>query len=187
MDPSDFELLSNEADVDGSLHTFVDRHFVPIYRFTARRVGRDLGEQVAAEVFAVAFARRQTYVAVHDSARPWLYGIATNLLAQHRRDERRHLRAAARGEPSAPRTAEPFDDDATAKVDAMAAWPALSAALDRLSPKERDALLLSVWGGLSYAQVAEALDVPIGTVRSRINKARTKLQKELKPWNPSMS
>src|SRR5690349_2854757 len=62
-----------------------------VYRFLARRVGTDLGEQLASEVFLTAYRRRHDFVAVHASPLPWLYGIASGLLANHRRKEVRHL------------------------------------------------------------------------------------------------
>ncbi len=75
-----------------------DRHFDYVHRYLARRVGSDLADDLASETFTTAFRVRARYDTAHDDARPWLLGIATNLIRHHRRDEARRLRAYARVE-----------------------------------------------------------------------------------------
>ena len=151
-----------------------DRHADAIHRYLARRLGRDVAEDLLAETFAVAFARRRRYDLQRPEALPWLYGIATNLVNGHRRDEARRLHALARTPP--PDALEPMADVVAAQVTAAAARAALHAALAVLPRRQRDVVLLSAWADLDYQQMSEALGVPVGTVRSRLHRARGRLR-----------
>ena len=110
-------------------------------------------------------------------ARPWLYGIATNLVGQHRRDEARQdrIRQAAAAEPEVPGHA----DRVAADVTAQAMRTLLDAALAALSAGDRDVLLLIAWEQLTYQEVSRALAIPVGTVQSRLHRARTKVRQVL--------
>lgn len=151
-----------------------DRHWVRIHRYCVVRAGPP-GEELAAETFRVAFDRRSDYDGRADAA-PWLYGIATNLL-------RNWFRSAARGERALRRAAgHPADDeleDALDRAEAQRLGPELAAALGRLNASERDALLLYACAELSYGQIARATGVPVGTVRSRIHRARRRVRAHL--------
>jgi RNA polymerase sigma factor (sigma-70 family) len=127
------------------------------------------------EVFRVAFERRESYDLDRPMARPWLYGIATNLLAKHRRREIRRLQATAR---LAAQRLDPADvaEGVSGALDASERWQRVAAAVNALPVVERDTLILHVWEGLGYQEIAAALDVPIGTVRSRLNRARGRLR-----------
>ena len=150
-----------------------ERYFSQIRQYLARRVGTKIADDLAAEVFVVAFAGRQRYDLARDCARPWLYGIATNLAGSHRRGEERHYRALAR---AGTRLVTPSDEDVIAeRVSASAAGPALAAALAALDRGDRDVLLLVALADLSYAEVAEISECAIGTVRSRVARARSDL------------
>jgi RNA polymerase sigma factor (sigma-70 family) len=142
-----------------------ERHFDSVHGYLARRVGRDLGRDLASETFTRAFAARQRYDPARGEARPWLFGIANNLLRRHYRDEERRLRAFARVE--APD--EAFAPGEHRLADALAALPR----------EERDVLLLFTWADLEYAEIAAALGLPIGTVRSRLHRARGHLRAAL--------
>jgi RNA polymerase sigma factor (sigma-70 family) len=116
-----------------------DRHFAEINRFVARRVGASLADEIVAETFVQAFRSRGRYDSQTADARPWLFGIATNLTRRHWRSERRRLRAYART------GVDPIYDEATdadARVDAAADAPRLAAALGSLSAREREVLLI---------------------------------------------
>jgi RNA polymerase sigma-70 factor (ECF subfamily) len=154
-----------------------DRHFGAIHAYVSRRAGPDLADELAAEAFAIAFRKRSRYDASRPDARPWLYGIAANLLARRRRTEERELRAYARTglDPAAPDHAPGLH----ASLDARAAGPALAAALAALDHRDREVLLLFAWADLGYAEIAHALSVPIGTVRSRLSRARRLVRAEL--------
>jgi RNA polymerase sigma factor (sigma-70 family) len=141
-----------------------DRHFDAVHGYAQRRVGPDLADEVAAETFTRAFDQRRCYDASRDDARPWLLGIAANLLRRHWRSERRRLDAYSRsaraehGAEAVPLAAE------------------VAATLRKLPRREREALLLLAWADLSYEEIGVALGVPIGTVRSRISRARARLR-----------
>jgi RNA polymerase sigma factor (sigma-70 family) len=157
--------------------TIFERYFGQIRQYLARRAGTKIADDLAAEVFVVAFAERQRYDLARDCARPWLYGIATNLAGSHRRREERHYRALARADA---RLIAPSDEDAIAdRVSASAAGPALAGALAALDRSDRDVLLLVALADLSYAEVAESLGIPYGTVCSRLSRARRRLRESL--------
>ena len=151
-----------------------DRHAGVLFRFLVRRVGRDTADELLGETFRIAFERRATFDTTRPDARPWLYGIATNLIARHRRAEMRRIRATARlvSVPSGDAVA----DRVAADVDARDIWPAVAEAIAELPDRERDALLLLVWEELSYDEIASALQIPVGTVRSRLNRARRRIR-----------
>lgn len=143
-----------------------ERHFDSIYGYLARRVGRDLGADLASETFTRAFEGRRRYDVTRSDARPWLFGIAANILRRHLREEERQLRALARAPD------RPADEDAGSDA-------RLAAALAVLSTEERDALLLLAWAELTYEEIAAVVQAPVGTVRSRLNRARTHVREAL--------
>ncbi len=159
------------------------RHAPHIQRYVARRLGQDAAEDIVAETFLLAFRQRDSYDSGRTDARPWLYGIATNLIGRHRRAEIRLYRALAR--TGADPVMEAFTDRVDDRVSAAAAGRRLAAGLARLPEELRDTLLLVAWGGLSYEQAAGALGVPAGTVRSRVSRARSKLRRTLGDTNPA--
>jgi len=156
--------------------TVFERHFSLIHRFLNLRAGEQLAGDLAAETFVVAFRRRADYDVARPDARPWLLGIASNLARQEHRSERRRRDTLLRLTPERP--AEP-QAEAVARIDARADTGRLRAALLDLPPEERDLLLLYACVGLSYGEIAEALSIPIGTVRSRIHRLRHKLRGRL--------
>jgi RNA polymerase sigma factor (sigma-70 family) len=174
---SDADVIESSLVDPRSFEVLFDHHFRAIFRFLQGRVGVQLAEDLASETFMVAFRRRRSYDRSRADARPWLYGIATNLLREHRRAEERHLRAYARMTDeyaSVPgQTPEHLD-------------PGLSAALLELSHEERSLILLLAWADLTYEELAHALDVPVGTIRSRISRVRSRLSALLMPVNASV-
>jgi RNA polymerase sigma factor (sigma-70 family) len=146
-----------------------DRHFDAVHGYARRRLGRSVAEEVASETFVRAFDRRASFDLSRVDARPWLFGIAANLMRRHWRTERRRLRALDRLQPAG-------TEDAS-----RAERADLVAALDALPAREREALLLFALADLSYEEIADALDVPIGTVRSRLSRARDRIRKQLVP------
>ena len=156
-----------------------ERHFAATLGFLRRRIGPQIAEDLAIETFAVAFGRRGSYDARQASARPWLFGIATNLLRHHRRTERRKLLAYARTGVDPDLAPDPGYEAAEARLEAQAAGPALALALASLRADERDVLLLYAWGDLSYGEMADALGVPVGTVRSRLSRTRSRFRELL--------
>jgi RNA polymerase sigma factor (sigma-70 family) len=152
-----------------------DRHYRAVYGYLSRRVGRTVADDLAAETFIRAFERRAAYDPKAERALPWLLGIALNLLAHHRRSEARQFRALA-----AAAGLEPSESDAHegGRVDADTTQR-LIAGLEQLDDYDREALLLYAWGELKYHEIADVLGIPVGTVRSRLNRARRKLREVL--------
>ena len=173
--PSDMECLARSLSNPKAFEPIFDRHFQAVHRYLHRRAGRDLADELAADTFALAFERRASCRAA-GSVLPWLYGIATNLLRRRRRVERRQLRAYAR---SGVDQWAAYEDDAAARIDDKALGARLARALAAMRPRERDALLLYALGDLSYGEIAFALEVPVGTVRTWLHRARQKAQREL--------
>jgi RNA polymerase sigma factor (sigma-70 family) len=174
-DPStDAEHIVASAADPARFGVIFDRHVGAIHGYLFRRVGAMLTEDLTSETFVVAFRARSGYDAARPDARPWLYGVATNLVHRHARSERRQLAAFARVVD--PRGQIHTDEGVEARLDASALGPRLAAALASLATGDRDALLLHAWEDLSYREIAEALGVAVGTVGSRLARARRVLQ-----------
>lgn len=168
--------LSDADAIAASIHqphafaAVFERHFDRIHGYLRARLGRGLADDLAAETFIRAFDARHRFDRSYADARPWLFAIAGNLVREHRRGERRRLRALgrlplARHQPAA-------DDAFIPSVDPTE----LAAALASLRPADRDALLLIAWAELTYEEAAQAVGVPVGTIRSRIHRARSALR-----------
>jgi RNA polymerase sigma factor (sigma-70 family) len=160
-----------------------DRYFDEIHRYLARRVGGTIADDLAADVFLTAFTTRQRYDVARNSARPWLYGIATNLISSHRRQEARYFRALSQA--AAPPGWEAEEERLADRISAAATRPLLAAALAKLPPGDRDVLLLVALADFGYPEVAEALGIPQGTVASRLSRVRRQLRAALGGSNPA--
>lgn len=184
-DASVIERSWAEPDVFAELfHRYAD----DIHRYAARRLGTEAADDLMAETFVVAFQRRRRYDLSKPHARPWLYGIVTRLIGGHRRAEARRLRALSRVVSTAPGDeggGEPLAERVAARISAEGTRGALSAALAKLPARHRDVLLVIAWGDLDYAEAAEALGIPVGTVRSRLHRARKKLREALGGSDPT--
>lgn len=152
-----------------------DRHATSVYRYAAQRVGDHAADDVMSETFLVAFERRSAYDVTVPNARPWLLGIATRLMHKHVRLEATAWKGVSAD--LAARITPDFIEQAGARIDAERLARRLAKALRRLSEADRDTLLLYAWGDLDYASIAVAMRVPIGTVRSRLNRARHRLRR----------
>jgi RNA polymerase sigma-70 factor (ECF subfamily) len=158
-----------------SFEAAFEKEFALLHRYLARRLGASVADELAAETFAVAF-RSWGRLDPARPVRPWLYGIAANLVQHHWRKEQRMLRAYARTGVD-PVFAE--EDEAVERADADARHRELAAALAGLRRDEREILLLHAWAQLSGSEIAEALGLPSGTVKSRLSRAREKLRNQL--------
>jgi RNA polymerase sigma-70 factor (ECF subfamily) len=180
--PTDAELIEASWTEPSHFGELFERHFDAIFGYLARRAPREEAADLAAETFRLAFTARHRYDTTRESARPWLYGFATNVHRHHLRSVGRRDRAferAVRFEGSA--AAPPCGDFDLAldRLDDQRSWPRVAAALDALPSDEADALILLAWEGLTYQAIATATGVPVGTVRSRINRARRRLRELL--------
>jgi RNA polymerase sigma factor (sigma-70 family) len=159
---------------DPELFTAVyERYFPAIYRYVAGRVDVQKADDIAAETFLVAFGQRDRFDPGRGSLQAWLFGIATNLAARCRRAEARHYSALARALPEP--AIESHESRVVGSVAASGARAQLVRALAGLSPGQRDVILLVALGQLSHEEVAQALGISIGTVGSRLSRARAKL------------
>jgi RNA polymerase sigma factor (sigma-70 family) len=154
-----------------------DRHYDAIWRYLCRRIGPTGADDLAGESFLRAFVKRSGYEPSPLGPRPWLYGIATNLLREQARREDRQMRAYARA--AQPLVGMSDHEEVEGRLDAESLGPAVLAALARLESQDRDALLLLALTELGYDGIAIATGVPIGTVRSRLNRARRLVRVEL--------
>jgi RNA polymerase sigma factor (sigma-70 family) len=185
--PDDAAIIECSIRDPEAFAVLYDRHAATLHRYVARRLGEGVADDIVADTFLAAFGKRARYDpdAARD-ARPWLYGIAANLIGKHTRSEVRMLRAYARtGADPVLTQQETTADDALGRVEAAAAHRDLARALASLAKGDREVLLMIAWADLSYAEVAAALGIPVGTVRSRLNRARTRIRAALGGSNPA--
>ena len=177
---SDAELwraAETDPEAFGELY---ERHARAVFAFCARRTGDlALAEDLTSVVFLEAWRRRRSVALTATSALPWLLGTANNVVRNQRRSLRRHRAALLRLPTDGASPSR--EDEAIARIDAQRTLSAALRAVDRLPAKQQDAVNLVLWSGLSYEDAALALGVPIGTVRSRIARARTTLGESLAP------
>jgi RNA polymerase sigma factor (sigma-70 family) len=175
---TDNDIIRRSRDSPEVFGELYDRHASVIYRYTARRAGDFAADDVTSETFLVAWEQLATYDLDREDARPWLFGIATNLLRRHHRAEAKVLKAAVKAA-----SRESVNDDSdriAAQVDAVVATGRIARTLKLMAAIDRETLLLYAWADLTYEGIAQAMDVPVGTVRSRLNRARRTLQTELR-------
>jgi RNA polymerase sigma factor (sigma-70 family) len=151
-----------------------------VHGYLRRRLGSEVADDLLAETFAQAFRGRGRYVGRHDTCRAWLLGVTAHLIANHRRAERRRLAALQRECGRRARAADELDG-VLGRATAGELSEQLAKGLRRLEPRDREVLLLYAWAELSYAEIAEALGIAIGTVRSRLHRAREQLRGYLPP------
>ncbi|MEV0381874.1 RNA polymerase sigma factor [Nonomuraea sp. NPDC050643] len=179
---ADSELVSASWTEPEAFAELFDRYSAMLYRYVSKRLGPEPAEDLVGETFLVAFSRRRSYDLAYPDARPWLFGILTKLISRHHRKEAARYRALLRA-PVDFEVESPADRVA-AGVTAQAARAELAGALAALPAKDRDVLLLIAWGDLTYEEVARALGIPVGTVRSRLNRGRRKVRAALGDSNP---
>jgi RNA polymerase sigma-70 factor (ECF subfamily) len=176
---NDAALIRAAQNDSMSFGILFDRHFGAVYRFCARRVGGDLAEDIAGETFRRAFEARSSYDLGQPNALPWLFRIALNLVRDAIRARAAEDRAFARLRALA-RTRTLSEQDPVARSAEARTELARLARLLVAEPREDvDALFLHVWDGLSYVEVATALGIPVGTVRSRLSRLRQRLETTL--------
>ncbi len=160
-EPSDAEAITASLDRPAAFDAVFERHVATVHAFAQRRIGVDLAEDVTAETFARAFASRKRF-----DRRP---AQRASVAARHRLE--RDAPALAHRAPPPRRLREVRSNDDRPGSPPTEETAAL-AALARLPLRQREVVLLHAWGDLSYDEIARALDVPIGTVRSRLARAR---------------
>ncbi len=182
-DLDDAEVIERARRDSAAFSVLFDRHAPALHRYVTRRLGDSTADDIVAETFLTAFRRLGRYDTDYRNARPWLYGIAAKLIGKHRRAEVRAYLSLAR--TGVDEVAESYADRVESRVTASAAQRDLVRALAVLSAKDREVLLMIAWADLSYEETARALGVPIGTVRSRLHRARRKTREALGGVDPS--
>lgn len=177
---SDAELWEQTAE--GSAVAFGElfaRHARGVYNHCFRRTADwSMAEDLTSAVFLEAWKRRERTTITGESLLPWLLGVANNLLRNADRARRRYRKALRR--LPAPDNTPDFGEDAASRVDDQRRMSAILAAIRGLSRRDQEVLSLCVWQGLSYSEAAEALGVPVGTVRSRLSRARSRARELIK-------
>ncbi len=173
-DAQHIEASFTEPDAFAVLFT---RHAVPLQRYIITRVGRVDAEDLAGETFATAFRARRSYDLGRADARPWLFGIATNLAHHYWRSEGRRARwtEASLASPDA----EDQSEEVASRIFFQSHRGPIGKALSQIDPAALDVLLLVAGPGFSYEDVSVALGIPVGTVRSRLSRARSRLRELL--------
>jgi len=174
----DSEIIAASRDRPAAFAELYDRHASTVHRYAARRIDRGAADDIMSETFLVAFERRSVFDCSYDSALPWLLGIATTLIRKRARLEARAWKGLLADHEAASVTVDQTERMGI-RLDAEASIRKVVAAIRRMSDGDRDVLLLHAWADLSYEQIAVALSIPIGTVRSRLNRARKSLRAEL--------
>lgn len=181
----DRELWRRATDGDPeSFGLLFDRHAERVRAYCARRTGSlETADDLVSIVFLEAWRRRSEVQLVHDSALPWLYGIANHTVQRAARTALRYRRLLARLPASS--TTPDHADDVAEQIDDERHLADLQAALRGLRRSDREVLTLCLWQGLDYAAAAVALGVPVGTVRSRLSRARSRLHEAAAAAEPS--
>lgn len=170
---TDAEIVSRSRSGEAAVfEELVHRHGQAVHGFLARRGGRQVADDLLTEVWLRAFRGRHGYDTRWPDARPWLYGIARNMLRSHRQLDVVPLQDSV---GTAVDPWPPVDD----RLDAAREERTLRRALDVLSEDDREVLLLVAWEHLSPAEAATVLEIPQGTARSRLHRARTQLKEQL--------
>jgi RNA polymerase sigma-70 factor (ECF subfamily) len=176
IEVDDATLIEKSLNEPEIFAVLFDRHAPLLHRYVTRRLGPGEAEDVVADTFLAAFQRRGDYDRGRPDARPWLYGIASNVIGKRRRTEMSLYRAYLR---SGVHPAEIPGRQVEDGVNTLAVNRPLARALMGLTRADRDVLLLVAWAELSYQEVADALAIPLGTVASRLNRARLQIRRAL--------
>lgn len=168
----------DDADAFGLLFA---RHGGRIHRYVLRRTADpQLAEDITAIVFLEAWRKRASVELTQPSALPWLYGVAGNVLRHQRRTRRRHQDLVDSVAQLPSRSPALVESQAQAAADAAVVLEQVRG----LPRRERDVLVLAAWEGLSHAEIAEALGISPGRVKSRLFQARSRLDPDRAPTRP---
>jgi RNA polymerase sigma factor (sigma-70 family) len=175
--PSDAELITHSMTEPRCFAPLFERHAVVVHRYLAAKADSTDVEDLVSETFLTAFSSRGHFDTSHLCALPWLLGIANNVLRHHWRSESRRQSRLRRVVPLTD-TTDPTDQ-LVEHLDTRANESEFAVAFASLSEPQRETLILIGDLGLSYEDAALALGVPIGTIRSRMNRARARLRELL--------
>lgn len=175
---TDSEIFAAARESPAAFAQLYDRHAPAVFRYVARRLDRHAAEDIASETFLVAFEKRDSFDLTFDRALPWLLGIATNLIHKRTRLEARAWRGMLASYEAGAVSVDQFEQ-LGARIDAERLAGVAIHAVRRMNVGDRDVLLLYAWGDLTYEEISIALRIPVGTVRSRLHRARKSLRAAL--------
>jgi RNA polymerase sigma-70 factor (ECF subfamily) len=175
---ADGDLVATSLSDPQRFALLFDRHVRVVHRYVSSRIRPDDVDDVVSETFVIAFRTRSRYDRAYADARPWLLGIATNVLRHHHRSEGRRLARLRTGARAAELDFDPAES-VIATIDQATQTDRIARALTRLDNRYRDVLLLAASADLTYDEIARALGVPVGTVRSRLSRGRRRLRELL--------
>lgn len=178
----DGELIKRSLTKPDAFESVFNRHYPAVLRFCVGRVGYSEAPDVAADTFLRAFDRRHRFDVDQATSLPWLFGIAANVSRERIRKLSRGVRAVSRLGP--PPMVSPFEAEAVERIDAGTRSQDLASALSKLTPDEYAVLALAALADFSYQDIADSLDVPIGTVRSRLARAKRRMRELLATDRP---
>ena len=169
-----------DGDTDAFTELF-EQHADTVYNYCFRRTASwDVAEDLTAVVYLEAWRSRARLVPHADgTVLPWLYGIAANVCRNQWRSVSRHRRALDRLPPA--RAVPDHADDVVSRVDDERRMRAVLRGIDALPVSEREVITLIAWEGMDYQAAAVALGVPVGTIRSRLSRARSRLSSAGRP------
>jgi len=182
---TDSEAIGESLTEPRAFGVVFERHFDRVHGYLRRRFDDQRADEVTAQTFMVAFDQRGRFDRERRDAGPWLFGIANNVAYSHNRHELRELKTIA----ALPPDGGVWPDGVEGRLDAERMRGRLAEGLAGLPAEEADVLRLLVWAELNQAEIAEALDIPLGTVKSRLSRARRRLRGALglaaDPTSPS--
>lgn len=176
---SDAQLIERSFSDPRCFERIFDRHFDAVHRLVSSRIGPQDAPDVTAEAFARAFDRRHRFRLDRPSALPWLFGIAINVCRERARRTSRGRTATGRLAAATELQTEGFELAVAERIDAERLRPDLIEALRSLSDDEYTLLMLASESDLTYEQMAATLSIPVGTVRSRLSRARARVRRSL--------
>ncbi|MGN6202048.1 MAG: RNA polymerase sigma factor [Solirubrobacterales bacterium] len=163
---------SGDAEAFGDLYS---RHARTVQSYCLWRTANlQSAEDATATVFLETWHKRRRLTLSTDSAAPLLLGIANNVIRHQWRSQRRYRHALERVR-NVGQVPSDLEAEAISRIDAIEQVRRGGETIRQLPRREREVLALLAWSDLSYGEIAEALGLPIGTVRSRIARARTRL------------
>ncbi|MEJ5947009.1 sigma-70 family RNA polymerase sigma factor [Pseudokineococcus basanitobsidens] len=184
MPDSDEDVLVRSLHRPVAFEELVRRHSAPVHGYLQRRSSAQIADDLLAETWLQAFASRGSYDPGRGPVRAWVFGVARHVLfaaqRQHRRAHQEGSRSEAVTDPA------PDWDAVDARLDAAATAPALRSGLASLTGPDRELLLLVVWEQLSPTEAAAVLDIPPGTARSRLHRARRQLRHHVSTPGPTV-
>lgn len=172
---NDNDIIRESVERAERFSEIFERHIGAVSTYVARRVGPAASDDIVSETFLIAFRKRKRFDLEKPSALPWLMGIATNVLGRHRRAQAQHWRALQASFTHTDTIAADDHERSAAQLDAAGEIERLYPRIAALSPRDREVLFLHAWGDLTYEQIAAALQIPVGTVKSRLSRIRGKL------------